>query len=556
MNGSDIRYQTSDLRDNGCQTVVIGGIVALGCLMAVPVRAEVPIRAANGQTYQITVNSPADGVITPDAQLTLREAIALTNGDIQLNDLSQAEQRQIQPQATHSTIRFQLPKAEPIALQSLLPPLRQAGLVLDGQNQVSLIPASPDLLPRGLLIIADDITVQGLTLYGFHSNQQPDYPFVGSVVVTTGQMLYDLGRLTDIVQLEPPKNVRLIGNTFGIQSSNETKLTSGFGVILYEAIAAQISNNQFLHLNGSAILTGKTAQASDIRDNLFLENGGNGLRDAVRLEGKIADIRLTNNRFCGNSGAGIFLFKPEGAIAVADNLFYGNGLRQKDEFVTTHPDGGIAAIYLMGSQHQVTGNEFVNQGGAGVVVAAYPQSQGNQITDNVFAQLQGLSIDLVTRTASDIYAYQSGDGANPWRDSPNRRIDTGNGAVNAPRFVGLEFFPFGDRVQISGTADPAVEVVLYQVFEADQQFGPLSAELARTTTDEAGKFTFSLEDWEYGDRLSALALDPVHGTSEPAENAVIRSFDESFADVQIDNLSMTTAEQVCRPFLMPDTEPQ
>ncbi|MEL7509104.1 MAG: cell envelope biogenesis protein OmpA, partial [Cyanobacteria bacterium J06554_1] len=85
---------------------------------------------------QIKVNSPQDGPIMRDNQLTLREAIAITNGTLTTAELSNAEQQQVAPGSTNSVIAFDLPADDTtIELQSLLPALAQPGLVIDGTTQ-------------------------------------------------------------------------------------------------------------------------------------------------------------------------------------------------------------------------------------------------------------------------------------------------------------------------------------------------------------------------------------------------------------------------------------
>ena len=53
--------------------------------------------------------------------------------------------------------------------------------------------------------------------------------------------------------------------------------------------------------------------------------------------------------------------------------------------------------------------------------------------------------------------FQRGDGPNPKRNSGNRRRDTGNGAVNAPRFTDKTFDSQGGSATISGKADKGNE---------------------------------------------------------------------------------------------------
>lgn len=520
-------------------------------------QAEVPIRPASEQGFDIIVNSELDEPITPDAVLTLREAIALTNGDIMLEMLSDAERNQVEilPGVSGSSITFALPLSNTIHLESLLPPLRQAGLSLDGTNSASenpaaitLMPAESVSIPMGFLAMADNLTIRGFHFQGFHSNVNnlhADYPFVGSVVVSTGQMLYDLGRLVDIVQLKPPRNVLIEANQFGDDAA--TGDASAFGVVLFEADQATIQQNQFFNQSSSAILTGKIANNFTVSNNLFIGNGRQGLGNAIHLGGNIDQGMVQGNQFCRNYGSGVFMFKPQGAIAIENNQFYDNGLQAESLGIDdTATQTKTAAVYLMGVKHRVTNNQFLKQNGAGVVVAAYPRTEGIMILDNTFAELQGLSIDLVTRESTGLYDYLSGDGPNPLRNSRHRRTETGNSAVDAPSFAGSEFFPFGDRLLISGTANPGVTIDLYRVRESGQYFGPLNEFILQTVADEEGKFAVYLTDWELGEELSAIATDAYYGTSEPAANAIIRSYDSpSQGFLEAENDPITSPPDQC-----------
>ncbi|NJK52684.1 MAG: right-handed parallel beta-helix repeat-containing protein [Leptolyngbyaceae cyanobacterium SU_3_3] len=156
-------------------------------------------------------------------------------------------------------------------------------------------------------------------------------------------------------------------------------------------------------------------------ENAIVANGLVGMPDAIRLEGNIDQTSISGNVICGNDGAGVYLFKPDGAAQIRDNRITYNGRRYRR-----------AAVYLMGDNHQITGNSIAHQAGSGVAVAAYPRSQRNVIENNRFSTLEGLSIDLVTQGNVGVLAYQKGDGINPQRDSSQRRKDTGNGAIDAP----------------------------------------------------------------------------------------------------------------------------
>ncbi|MGA7936977.1 MAG: OmpA family protein, partial [Kovacikia sp.] len=307
---------------------------------------------------------------------------------------------------------------------------------------------------------------------------------------------------------------------------------SAFGVSIFNGAGTVIRRNWIANHDGSAIITSVKSEGLKVSENVLTGNGVAGMPDAIRLEGEINQTQITGNLICGNDGSGVYLFKPEGSAQIQNNQIIYNGRRLRR-----------AAVYLMGNDHQVTDNEIRYQAGPGVVVAGYPASDRNRIQGNRFSSLEGLSIDLVTRqlstSATDytdsgssgtgVYDYQRGDGPNPERDSPNRRKETGNAAINPPKFVSQEFVALGSgpatSVQIYGTADPGSEIDLYRVIGAGDSYGPLTEMIGTTKTDAQGKFELTLETIKAGDRISAIATHPLYGTSEPARNAQIRSIE-------------------------------
>ncbi|MGA0199238.1 MAG: hypothetical protein ACO3NK_08970 [Prochlorotrichaceae cyanobacterium] len=84
-----------------------------------------PILPPISQAFQVEVNSLNDGEIRADADLTLREAIEVTNGTLSLDDLSEAERAQVRPLAAGegSQISWSGLTGEPVLLLSQpLPP--------------------------------------------------------------------------------------------------------------------------------------------------------------------------------------------------------------------------------------------------------------------------------------------------------------------------------------------------------------------------------------------------------------------------------------------------
>ncbi|MFM7407854.1 MAG: OmpA family protein [Cuspidothrix sp.] len=159
------------------------------------------------------------------------------------------------------------------------------------------------------------------------------------------------------------------------------------------------------------------------------------------------------------------------------------------------------------------------------MITSYPQSDRNIIQDNKFSELEGLSIDLNNQHNVGVEDFQNGDGPNPPRNSPNRKLDTANAAINSPKFLSDNFFlGLKSTVGIDGISEPNSQVDIYQI-TGKTAYGFLTEKIASTTTDNQGKFSADLSNLQPGDRISAIATLPQYGTSEPAYPAIIRPID-------------------------------
>ncbi|NEO38338.1 MAG: OmpA family protein [Moorea sp. SIOASIH] len=507
---------------------------------------------------KVVVNSNQDGSVKPDNNLTLREAINLINGTLTLDQLSPTEKAQVESLSSpaRSKIEFNLPAQQTtIRLVEHLPPIATAGVIVDGTTQpgynrgqsataeieipvplVAITPAETVDIFQGLTIINDDVTIKGLSIYGFKGQHQ------ATVISTPADILishrlpphYDGQFAAD----KPPQSVIIENTWLGIPPDESMPSTmSAFGVWVFSGTGVTIRRNRIANHDGSGIITSEQARELKITENIIVGNGMAGMPDAIRLEGTIENTTIDSNLICGNDGSGVYLFKPTGAVSIRNNQIKYNGHRLRR-----------AAIYLMGDDHQVIGNQITNQAGPGVVVAAKPKSDRNIIQDNQFAALEGLSIDLVTRNHTGARHYQVGDGPNPKRDSPNRRRDTGNNAVNTPRWLAVEFFQRDGQVSLDGLADPGAQVDIYLVDQVSPKtpgYGPLSRKIATAEADQDGKFGISLSNVQPGDYLSAIATHPDYGTSEPAVTVVVRALDDQ--GNSIETRSATTLPKTAKP---------
>ena len=135
--------------------------------------------------YQITVNSNQD-IVQPDDRLTLREAIEITNGSLNYTQLSDLEKAQIKLSSS-PIIQFNLPANQTVILLGRSLPDVVKRVTIDGTTQpgydaktplfeqnervrkpiVEITPATNIQILRGLTLTSDNITVRGLSLYGF-----------------------------------------------------------------------------------------------------------------------------------------------------------------------------------------------------------------------------------------------------------------------------------------------------------------------------------------------------------------------------------------------------
>ncbi|AKG24397.1 cell envelope biogenesis protein OmpA [Calothrix sp. 336/3] len=494
-------------------------------------------------TLQVVVNSNQDRV-QPDGNLTLREAIQVVNGTLPLEKLSQEERKLVTSGGEFSQISFNLPPGETtIAVEKILPPLGVPRLLIDGTTQpgyegnksataeiaiptpiVSITTAPGREVLRGLTVTADRVTIRGLSIYGFTSKH-------GVTESTPPADIFISHRLPppDTTEQQPPnadfpyynrntppQNVVIENNWLGITPEEKMpEVTSAFGVSVFNGVNTTISRNRISYHDGSGIITSVRAEGMQVVQNIIVGNGLAGMPDGIRLDGVIDKSELRGNLICANDGSGVFLFKPQGSVTIRNNNIKFNGRRFRR-----------AAVYLMGSNHQVKENQISYQSGAGVVITSYPQSDRNTIQNNSFFQLEGLSIDLNAQHNVGVQDFQNGDGVNPPRNSPNRKRDTANAAINTPKFLSPEFLTdINPTVGIDGIAEPDSQVDIYKV--TGNNYGALTELLGTTKADNKGKFSLDLANIQPGDRISAISTHPDFGTSEPSYPAIARTLNNS-----------------------------
>lgn len=525
--------------------LLLGALAIAGSAQTSYAQTSVDPAIAPAPIVNITVNSDLDGPNAPDQALTLREAIEIANGTLPLTALSPAESALVLPAAS-PRIEFALPADTRIELVEVLPAIVAAGLVIDGTTQpgygaestqpaavpvavpaVSITSAAGTEVFRGLTITANNVTIRGLSLYGFASKAKSTATtpsadiFITHIAPVPGT---DTGlfRGPERVSAETlridsseydlaPKGVVIEDNWLGVSPVGGIPATadlSAFGVYVFNATDTVVQRNRIEYHLGSGLITGNLAQGLIVTENTIIGNGLKGMADGIRFEGDIDGAKVFSNLVCANDGSGLAMFKPQGSANIYDNDIRFNGRRLRS-----------SGVSLMGNGHQVTNNFIAFQPGPGVGITAYPNSTQNIVQGNYFRQLDGLSVDLTYHYGTQPSDFQFSDGPNPPRNSSQRRRDSANAAINAPEFDAYVFSMSGATTQVTGRADPGSDVGIYQA-ASGKHYSELGDQLTTVTVGEDGRFSADVSLPE-GARVSAIATDSRYGTSEPSPAAAI-----------------------------------
>lgn len=487
----------------------------------------------------VTVNSDLDGPIAPDQNLTLREAIEIVNGTLPLTALSQVEAALVTPSPAPQ-ISFAMPGDTRIELTDLLPTIAAPGLTIDGTTQpgyggvseepaavpvpvpaVSITPSAGTEVFRGLTITANQVTIKGLSLYGFSSIHRltASTPPADIFISHIGPNAFDRSRtsantlrLTESEIDQAPEGVVITDNWLGVSPAGGIPIPeemSAFGVSIFNAVNTTVQRNRIEYHESSGIVTGNLARNTIVTENTVIGNGLRGLPDGIYLQGDIEGSQIFGNLVCANDGSGVAMFKPMGTAEIYQNDIRFNGRRFRSP-----------AVSLMGSEHQVTDNYIAYQPGPGVAIVSYPRSRQNLVRNNFFRGLNGLSIDLVYNDDVRVSDYQFADGPNPPRNSGQRRRDSANAAINAPEFDAYTF-PFEGVSTVTGYADPGSEIGIYEISsKQDRNYGTLGNLLTTVDVGNDGRFSAAVEV-AAGTEVSAIATDLRYGTSEPSPVAIV-----------------------------------
>ncbi|MBD1825906.1 right-handed parallel beta-helix repeat-containing protein [Microcoleus vaginatus GB1-A2] len=410
----------------------------------------------------ITVNSTDDSNIR-NAVLTLREAILVANGTLNVPALTVAEQAQINGTvgtgADRDTIAFNIGaigSQQLIQPLSALPPISdpvtvdgwsQGGAGYNGLPLVELSGNLPGIEMVGLDITAGNSTVQGLAINRFYSagirlQTNGGNEILSNHIGTDLAGTVDRGNRRGIWIDGVPDN-RIENNLI----SGSDNLNRGLGIEI-SGIAAR--NNQVIGNRIGTDVTGTVAIAlaiantsgisisnapeNLIQDNLISGNAGNGSGIGIsgptasqnRVVGNLIGTDITGNVALGNSIYGI-------SIGSASNNIIGGTTPQERNIISGSQTAGIAFLEAPGSTavpatNRVVGNYIgTNISGTaalGNLIGIYIESAESNIIGGTTAQEGNLisgnqiAVSLVSNLATGNrvignYIGTQADGSSP-----------------------------------------------------------------------------------------------------------------------------------------------
>lgn len=418
--------------------------------------------------------APADGICqtaTP-GQCTLRAAIQSANATV--------------AGAPH-TIAFAVPASQLTSgvarigvTGSDLPAITRAGTAIDGTSAPDTNPGSlgaggtvgVDALPlpqvgapdveifdgdtrgNGLTVNADAVTIRGLAILGFGSNDVLVNATGTSVTITRNVLGAHAVSWSDpgVADRTTGRGITGGGASGGTISDNLIGWHGTFGILLVPGTSWRITGNE---IRRNAIL------ATNL-DGLSMEGAG--------TEGNLVEGNLSTE----NGGVGIDSYQANGRETIRNNTVTRNGLGTSVATAVESP-----GIRVYGALNVLSRNIVADNYGAGAMLVSSPGFAASQtrITQNsifgngTIANLAGLGPS--GQVGIDLHAA----GDDPQRGTApfvtlNDPGDTDTGANDLLNFPVLESAVLdGDDLVISGWARPDVDIELFRASIAGPGFG-------------------------------------------------------------------------------------
>jgi uncharacterized repeat protein (TIGR01451 family) len=274
---------------------------------------------------------------------------------------------------------------------------------------------------NGLTPSANNITVRGLSLYGFSTNILAGVDITGTrieqnVIGTSATSFTDPG--TGVRTLN--EGINLNGSDNGTISNNLIGFNGGMGI--------------WLQSNGANGANSNTVTGNEIRGNAITTIAGNGERlvfDGVELQGNSTGNTVSGNLITGSYGHGIDSFGND----IGGNTISGNTISNNGVGIATNTGEEGSGLRIFGTTNPtiISGNVLTGNNGSGVLVIG----SANQVTisQNSMSGNTRLGIDLLSTTEGNTSTFwngQTGATSNVTINDNGDGDTGGNGLFNFP----------------------------------------------------------------------------------------------------------------------------
>jgi len=398
----------------------------------------------------ITVNTVSD-INSAGAALSLRQAIEISNGTLDISSLTTLQQAQVQGAlSTPNTISFDIPSSQgplyDIALTSPLPAITSP-VIINGYSQPGASPNSngPGLADDAVLNVEIDGTNAGSGASG--------------LVITTGASTIE----------------GLVIANFGMESSG----SGGNGIVLQTGGANVIAGNYI------GVDPGGTAATNIAGDDILIDSGSSqntvgGLTSAAR------NLLVNNNAGGSSVGAGVDIEGTSG------NLVLGN-------FVGTDATGTES---LAGGSDSI--GVLIAAGATGNTVGGTTPAAGNLISGNKGSGVQIGAKSDTTATSANVVA------GNDIGTDVTGLLPLGNGAGTSPAGDGVDLIGVNSIDNtVGGSVAAAGNLISANAYDGIYLNGASDATLGFNLlgADSAQNFA----DTRMGNSVDGIELDDAPG---------------------------------------------
>ncbi len=248
-------------------------------------------------------------------------------------------------------------------------------------------------LGKAFEILADDITVRGMSIWGFGKDTSigPDHIIVGNYTgVNPARTLIEQNiigtKATDFSVTGSPG-----------RGSNTGDLNTGNGIGLLASTGAKIQNNLIGFNGGSGIIAyGNGSASTSLNTNLTISGNeirGNGTwenRDGIALENGTNNSQAINNLIIDTAANGVSIYNngANSQLLVENNTVQGSGRINTKELAGVYANDTA----VVNTKNIISKNIITLNAGAGVF--GMPNINGMKVTQNSIFSNGGLGIDL------------------------------------------------------------------------------------------------------------------------------------------------------------------